>query len=331
MKTEKEYKYATEASLNMYLGFNQVCQQDEFSILENDEDLKYCNIYFVCQRNRVGIKKDEIKVDENNIKLTFEIWNKDNPFTIPVYLPNTFGTNQLSIVSEYPYNHFGLQNEQNEIVYVNKPAYLLDSYQAEVSSIIMMPRPKFLDFEILYIGQAIRDSKQPAMDRLISHDTLQKISLISQSKSPDKEIYLILCHFITDGTIEIKGSVKSKKEYEKDDEKRLNKFLESKLTLTHEQQTTLTEAALIRYFKPEYNTNYKKTFPSKSHSKYDECYNLDLYGVSIEINTNLYFFTETTSTSKNHYQRFSLTTDENRKQLFDLYNDTITNEKKGSR
>ena len=51
------------------------------------------------------------------------------------------------------------------------------------------------------------------------------------------------------------------------------------------QQVALAEAALIRYFRPEYNIIYKDSFTNEDLKLLEECYNLDFVGLAVEINT----------------------------------------------
>lgn len=43
---------------------------------------------------------------------------------------------------------------------------------------------------------------------------------------------------------------------------------------------------MIKYFKPSYNLDYKRTFPSPAHKTYSECYDLDLNLVAFEMETS---------------------------------------------
>ncbi len=88
--------------------------------------------------------------------------------------------------------------------------------------------------------------------------------------------------------------------------------------LTPTQRIKLTEAALINYFRPRYNIEYKENFPNIKHSSYDECYKLDINAVSIEINTELHFFSKRIRTKNTHFKRYFLSTDEERRKVFDF-------------
>jgi len=66
----------------------------------------------------------------------------------------------------------------------------------------------------------------------------------------------------------------------------INNFLNTvESTLPKDQQITITEAALIKYFQPKYNFEYKTNFPDKIHASYEVCYRLDLNSVAFELDT----------------------------------------------
>lgn len=203
--------------------------------------------------------------------------------------------------------------KKNERVYFNKSAYAFDDCLSDDARFILKSRPFFLDFEILYIGQSIRNSNKPVIDRLKKrHKTLKKILDSTNYNNPNKEIYFVLCSFVMDGTIKIKGDFNA----EKGERQRLNDFMTGGLKLTPKQETTLTEAALIKYFEPLYNVHYKNSFPNRQNKSYNECYKLDLNAVSVELNTELYFFSEKIKTNKFHIMSYPFNKDADRQKLF---------------
>lgn len=312
------YKYAAEAGINMYLHLYQLCQQDEFDGLQNYflEDLKHYNIYFVCQRNRVEIIPNSIKVTEKLIKFDFNICENDKKELISSAMNNVFGTTDIFIKSDYPYNFFELIDKKGEVLFSAKSAYVLDARK-----MAMNIRHEFLDFEVLYIGRTTRLSKKPTIDRLVQHSKLQKIYADTNRTSPNKEIYIVLGNFIQDGTIEVRGTIETDPNYDKEDIKRVKKFMKTRLELKPSQKTIITEAALIRYFQPKYNIEFKDSFPTKKHTSYKPYYDLDLNSVSIEMNTELHYFTKNVSTSDNHFKRFFLPTDSDRRKFLDFETD----------
>jgi hypothetical protein len=321
MNQGREYKYATEATVNVTLKPYRICQEDEFGTLQQlgfDEDLKYYNIYLVCQRNRIGIKQEYIKTDENSIDLRFEVWEKDEKFVVSFGLENQFETTDLTIKSEYPYTYFELKNNSGETVYADKPSYILDNSHDDNSRFKIIPRPSFLDLEILYIGRATRNSSKPVIDRLVGHNKLQEAYLHANRSSPDKEIFIVLCAFVAGAHIFKSGTIKTKKEFEEKDKDRLNNFISGKLKLTAKEEASLAEAALIKYFQPKYNKHHKSTFPTPKNLSYNIIYKLDIKSILLCLKTELHFFTETVNSNNKHLITFPLNTDADRKDFFDL-------------
>jgi hypothetical protein len=54
---------------------------------------------------------------------------------------------------------------------------------------------------------------------------------------------------------------------------------------SEQEQINFAEAGLIRYFQPVYNEMFKETFPSPAHKTYSGCYDADLNGLMIEVQT----------------------------------------------
>lgn len=68
------------------------------------------------------------------------------------------------------------------------------------------------------------------------------------------------------------------------------------------QVINIAEAAIINYFKPEYNKMYVENFPDVNHKGYKQYYDLDYNTLTVEIYPQLYvlpssiiLFTETAS------------------------------------
>ena len=87
------------------------------------------------------------------------------------------------------------------------------------------------------------------------------------------------------------------------------------------QRVCFGEAALIRYFQPEYNTIFKKTFPSPAHDSYSQCYDVDLNAVSVELSFESFpfsIFSQAVVRSRRHFAQFPLHSPELRKSMFDV-------------
>lgn len=91
--------------------------------------------------------------------------------------------------------------------------------------------------------------------------------------------------------------------------------------ITERQRINFTEAALIRYFSPEYNKIYKDTFPSPAHTTYSECYDLDLNSVSVELQTDRLYtrvWSKVIKPDYVHFCTFPLHSKEDRMYMFEI-------------
>lgn len=144
-------------------------------------------------------------------------------------------------------------------------------------------------FEVLYVGQAYAEGRRSAFDRLRSHSTLQKILAQSQYTDPDSEIFVFAFEYAPYRLITQMDGMAKGVEGGEADSMRFTSILEN--PLTEHQQICLVEAALIRYFSPKFNEIYKENFPSDSHKILQQCYELDIAGLAIEIDTSEIGFT----------------------------------------
>lgn len=314
----KSYKYATEAGLTFRLDRFIMCQREEFPKYEASpyhfQFLESCNLYIICRRPRITVLPNSLNVTEQIIQLTFQYWEGNQKYDFPIVFANETGSTNLRIVSEYPHSSFTILDESNNEVYSAKASYVADDMRPGI-----FPNPAFLDLEILYIGKALDHSKKPTFNRLIRHETFSEI--LSENP-PDKEVFLLLCPLFINGDIEIRGTINTQKEFEKEDKRRLKRFMKTRLAITHEQQVAVAEAALIKYFQPPYNEHHKNTFPTKRNPSYDELYKMDFNTVTIEVDTTEietmpYFFTGKVTSSQSHSHSFFLPTEADRRKLFD--------------
>ncbi len=282
----KQFKYASEYSIGMYLGSYQFLQQTELEEFAKHQkvfnDNNPCNIYFILKRPRLSLDKNYIKVTNDFIELKYYIHIEDKKLEKYIKMSKLQEYNNINIVTEYPYNTFELIFNKSE-----KSYFKLSALVDDIQQYIYDEEPK-LDYEVLYIGQAFgQDGKRTAIDRLGSHSTLQKIYSEAMQRNPDSEIWLLLGNFMEQTFGVMSGQVKIPKENEEEDLNRFTNFMNRNTSnFTDKQKINFTEAALIQMYLPKYNKEYKGTFPSQNHSSYDECYKLGVNGIVIETDTS---------------------------------------------
>jgi len=137
-----------------------------------------------------------------------------------------------------------------------------------------------INFEVKYVGQAYgKDGSRSAIDRLIKHETLQKISL--KGVPQGYQLTLLLLEIQPSPTLitSINPFAKNTKEGETRIEQGLSKLFNT----TEGERISLYEAALIRYFYPEFNKDFKDSFPSTNLKILHDCYEKDFSAVVAEI------------------------------------------------
>lgn len=305
-----------------------VLQQDdlkrvgEFNYFNADNP---CHIYFICRRPRILIDPDKFIVDNEKIIFAFKIQRQNTFESIEIEVPNKYGTTEFKLTSNYPFNFFELRKD-GEIILHGKSAVLLQQFGHQFT--------KHLDLEVLYIGQSYGvEGARTAPDRLQSHSTLQGIYSEAIIKNPDCEVWLILTSFEQILLTSMDGTMKVSEDEKNKDTEHLKKVTKTVLYdgLNEQQVINFTEAALIRYFQPPYNIEYKNTFPNPAHSTYSECYDLDINSICIEVNTeniNCRLFSATIPVHWWHMHDFFLHSKDDRKSMFEYDKPLRNNEDK---
>lgn len=137
-----------------------------------------------------------------------------------------------------------------------------------------------IDFSVKYIGQAYgQDGSRNALDRLLKHETLQRISLLGVPEGHHLTLLLLSIQPKNQLFTVFNPFAKSKDE----DGVRIRSGLDKLFNTNEAERITLYEASLIRYFYPEYNKEFKDSFPSTNLKVLNDCYEKDLSAVVAEI------------------------------------------------
>jgi hypothetical protein len=171
-------------------------------------------------------------------------------------------------------------------------------------------------FEVLYIGQAYgKDGSRNALDRLLKHETLQKISL---QGFPDSHRLNLLFLEIqpTNSMITVFNPFAKDKEQGAE---RISKGLDKLFNTDEAERITLYEASLIRYFQPKYNKEFKNSFPSTNMKVLADCYDKDFAALVAEICIDelpFKMFTDAVPPSQYHIAKHDLHDQAARKMFF---------------
>lgn len=300
-----------------------VMQSDDFDLLSQAgvfNDNQPCHIYMICRRPRITLDKDSFKFNGESIDLTFKIQNKEGFDNLDITINNPFGIEPVELQCEYPFNVFSLKTKERELR--SKTAIFLQQViRYDFSA-------EFLDLEILYIGQSYGvDGARTAPERLKSHETLQAIYAEALHRNPEQEIWLVLFSFEQVGITMFDGKRSKLSDIEEEkDTQRAVKFMTTLASggISEQQFINFTEAAMIRYFQPVYNKEYKNTFPNPAHKTYRECYDLDINSVCFELGTmesiNIKIYSPSVPKKSLHIADYMLHNKKERISMFDFSN-----------
>ena len=309
-------RFRSEFGLNVYGDYNLLIQQSDFDYLERVDGFRAfeanpCHVYMICRRPRISFEPDSFEISTDEIAGSMRVQLGDHFERFPFAMDNA--KNGPSIRVECPYPH-------TSAIFRNR---LGGGLQLKAAILAGMNHflTEHLELEVLYVGQAYGvDGARTAPQRLRNHSTLQGIYAKAIANSPDKEIWLLLWNFKSrwvaciDGRKEVEPSAS-----DAEDEEHIRSVLAHELT--DQMEINLAEAALIRYFRPEYNKIYRESFPNPVHKTYSECYRLDLNEIYVEVNTEglaSMLKSATAPASWHHFARFPFHSPEDRRAMFDL-------------
>lgn len=267
-------KYISEFGLHTYAGYRLLLQQDHLDHV-NDAPFEP-HIYLICRRPRIGIDAASIKFTAETVSGRFFIQRAHRRQFVKFVTANRLGTADVRVECEYPYGQFRFLDMTGTPILHGKTSLLI----AQMG----WKDWEYLDLEVLYVGQAYGAAgARTAADRLRQHSTLQQIYSEALHRSSDQEVWLVLISVETQLLASFDGISGRYGTTTAEDDAHRSRVLRT--PITERQMINFTEAALIRYFQPTYNSLLKDTFPNPAHTTYSECYDVDVNAVSTEIDT----------------------------------------------
>ena len=231
------------------------------------------HIYYILACPKIFIKPDSIKLEKRCINLTIYKLFKGEEYAIEnvnISLTKDFDHRGLKASCKYPYTHIEIVIENDEPIVIDSQA--ISNYAAF---------NRKWDLDVLYIGQAYgKEGQRLAQDRLKAHSTLQTILSDCNIAFPDKRIYILLLEINPILNSVMDGIHGGNVENIEEDMHFFNIFANSPQM---NQIINISEAALINYFKPKYNNNFKENFPNKNHKGYGQYIELDYNNIMVEV------------------------------------------------
>ncbi|XOV69329.1 MAG: hypothetical protein ACFHU9_09100 [Fluviicola sp.] len=316
------YIKGSETFLLTHLNQYQFVLGSDLDFFAKDSDTfsadNPCNIYFVLARPRVTVDPNSVKIHDKVINLSFIAHNPEDKQQIDLSFEFRKAKSKLEFKSSYPHNVFQIFDGQN-FIFGGRPGTIIDSSIALNNSDV-----EYLDYDVLYIGQSYgANGERMAIDRLKSHETVQRIFADASANNPDFDIWFMLANFEQISVVmNLPDSLRGDRvPLRSEDVSNPGIDGERALSIDEKQMLNFTEAALINYFKPAYNVMFKNNFPSKSHKSYQDCYNFDLKALFLELDTSensRKIYTDYAKRTDYHTKMFEFNSDEDRISLLNF-------------
>lgn len=295
---------------------------------------KKCHIYMIVEVPKAHIDQTSLKFkifDHNKVTYTFDlvyyIGNEEKRVSIESRNESDYihlRDNEVGIrVSSYPHRNI----EAFDSLGVKTEIYDINSFIHEFQV------TELTTAKVLYVGQAYgSDGNRSALDRLISHGTLQKILADYQENEPHKSILVGMFEFSPARMIENFNGALNIEYKQEEEEERIQKAIDGDIPI--KDQIAIIEASIIRYFVPEYNIKLKNDLPSKQSKTLAKCYEYDFSAVGVTIYSKCDFSPFSTfnlysnKVVKNYFHQImiDLHSPEERKQFFMIGDNVIVPE-----
>nr|WP_145551279.1 hypothetical protein [Yersinia intermedia] len=264
--------------------------------LAQEEQLSKCHIYLICARPSFYFIDGAIKHENNTLsgEIGYKIDGKESRFYFEYNW--ILEDNAIDVICNYPFRDvISINNEGKEVTYVSA------SIIATIYSSKLDCYSDLSSYEVLYIGQAVgKNGSRNAVERLRNHSKLQKILAQTLYNKPDQEIMLFMYAFEHEQIFSSLDGRSGLIDDTDSDDKRFKSALKNRPN--QNQAINMIEAALIRYFQPEYNEKFKESKISPKLKALVKCYDLDMSGIVVEINTeNLFYSLYSKNIKKNYH------------------------------
>ena len=216
-----------------------------------------CHLYLVSRRPKTYVMPQSVRIRRGGVRGKLVVEGSSNRTTVLFGAPFSFTAvaEQLKWVGEVTRDYFQIVGKRSGYCYLHGDtwafALLASGWTQELA-----------EQEVLYVGQAFgKEGERTALDRILSHKTIQRIYADHQSTTFD--IFITFLQISEGASLIQLGSLES---FASVEHVNVAPLVASSLRPDVgrvREQVALAEAALISYFKPEYNQQHKKAFPGK--------------------------------------------------------------------
>lgn len=277
---------------------------------ESKELLDSCHIYLICRRPRLSLDPENFHygpISSGALIRRVGGVAENHPFSMRLENPDG------GPVSVAPYPHrYLIARDKMGVETRRWPAAFIGNLAKLAANLN--------DFEVLYVGQSFGKGNRSAFDRLQNHQTLQKILAETHAEYPDDEIMIFMFEYrdvLTSTHMDGIG-----KDAEISGEEDVDHVIDIFMNPPSQGEiVSMAEAGLIWYFKPKYNIKLKNSKPSSELKLLSSCYNFDIAGLVVEINSEEVksrLFSSTRNSGYHHIAQFDLHDSKKRRSFFSI-------------
>ncbi|WP_138920268.1 hypothetical protein [Acinetobacter sp. P8-3-8] len=251
---------------------------------ESQRTVNNSHIYFIVDVPKATIDPNSLSVSEisnKEVKMTMDLLYRFNGSQKRVPVGSQFDKplelleNEVSVrISDYPHIALEILDSNKHVSRAINANEIGFYFQVE----------DLIEYKVLYVGQAFGNAaNRNSMDRIRNHSTLQKILAESNATKPDRNVLIGMfefgnAHFVTASNPNDESAISGLEDYQ-----RTMNTLNWKIPL--KQQISIIEAAIIRFFEPEYNISLKDNLPSKNSKTLAECYKYEISNIVVNVAT----------------------------------------------
>lgn len=324
-------KYQTEFGLNVFTQYKKIISVNQLEYFKEDEAHNY-HIYGILMGPRYFIKPHSYEqfMDHFTTVIFTTIDDITTEYSLDIQIDSSLDHRDIELSSSYPHNE--LKITINDDAFCEKygiPDHAIEITATDLFNGVGAMQVKRVRYKVLYIGQAYgKRGERGAIDRLSAHSTLQKILIDCQRIYPQYDLYILLMDMAHRLGMDISRPDIPTAKISSDDDRHIEDVLSE---LPEERQViNITEAALINYFKPEYNSTFVENFPLPTHKSYRQYYDLDYNEVTVEVDMEfdnfpfVELYTDTaTIDSPWKFVHYQLDNSNERESMYAIFNNSL--------
>lgn len=250
---------------------SDVFRLDDHSNQDLLDRLDNCHVYFLTKRPRLSLVPNTVHLSTESISFDAE-WSVEGvKQRDTLKLPrNAFDAAEHSFaVSPFPHRELISYNASGQAIIGTLFATSVHLFQKLPNEV--------RDLKVVYIGKGLRNS---ARDRLMHHETLQKILGDINSNDPDAEAFVVAHAFKYRKPVMVVKGIPAEIT---GDQALARRKKAASYQPSLEEQVSLIEATCISYFQTsEYNNHYLD-FPRRHHRVLRPIYDADFAFLSVQV------------------------------------------------